>query len=579
MTPPEVRITVLGSGTSVGVPSVLCECDVCTSTDPRDQRLRPSVYLSYNGRGVLIDTTPDFRTQALRFRIPRVDAVLFTHSHADHIMGLDDLRPYNFRQRQQIPIFGSAETLGNIQRAFWYVFEAGPQESAIPKLKVHELTGRPFELFGMTITPVPLLHGKQQIYGFRFGRAAYLTDHSDIPAESQRLLEDLDVLFLDALRYKPHPTHTTVDKALDWVNRLRPRRAFFTHMCHDVGHARAEARFPEHVRLAYDGLVVDVTPARANVFRSVGEIEDPPPAAVAIGNFDGVHLGHRELLRRAMAHARAEGLTPTVLTFDPHPAKVVAPARAPKLLTTLEQRLEILADLGIERVLVLPFTPEVSHWTPRDFVDHALAAKLNAKVVVVGEDFRFGHKAAGDVAALRDLGAHYGFTVDAVPPVAWRRMPVSSTEIRRRITEGEVGRAARKLARPHWLDGNVVAGHGIGSKQTVPTLNLATDSEVLPATGVYITRAVDPDSHRRWPSITNVGYRPTFGGEALSIETFLLDELAGETPRRLRVEFLRRVRAERKFATPEALKAQILRDVGRAQEFWRRLKRWVRHVY
>jgi riboflavin kinase/FMN adenylyltransferase len=579
VTPPALRITVLGSGTSVGVPSVLCDCEVCTSTDPRDQRLRPSVYLSYNGRGVLIDTTPDFRTQALRFRIPRVDAVLYTHSHADHIMGLDDLRPYNFRQRQQIPIFGSAETLTHIQRAFWYVFDAAPQESAIPKLKVHEINGRPFELFGMTITPVPLLHGKQQIYGFRFGRAAYLTDHSDIPAGSLPLLEDLEVLFLDALRYKPHPTHTSIGRALEWVQRLRPRRAFFTHMCHDVSHARAEAGFPDHVRLAYDGLIVDVAPAEARVFRSLGEIAAPPPAAVAIGNFDGVHLGHRELLRRAVAHGRAGGLAPTVLTFDPHPAKVVAPTRAPKLLTTLEQRLEILADLGIERVLVLPFTPEVAHWTPRDFVDHVLAAKLNAKVVVVGEDFRFGHRAAGDAALLRELGAHYGFTVDAVAPVGWRRMPVSSTEIRRRILAGDVGRAARKLARPHWVDGTVVAGHGIGAKQTVPTLNLATDSEVLPATGVYITRAADPDSHRRWPAVTNVGYRPTFGGESLSIETFLLAGLDGEPPRRLRVEFLRRLRAERRFESPEALKAQILKDVGRAQAFWRRVARWVRQVY
>lgn len=254
----ELRITVLGSGTSAGVPTVLCDCDVCRSDDPRDNRMRPSVYVEYGGRGVLIDTTPDLRTQSLRFGIPRIDAVLFTHSHADHIMGLDDVRPYNFRQRGPIPIFGSAETLTNIQRAFWYIFEDLPQESAIPKLDPHQIDGDPFDLFGMQFLPVRVAHGKGEVYGFRFGNAAYLTDHSDIPAESLEKLRGLDVLFLDALRHKPHPTHSTLDRSLKWVEELKPRRAYFTHMCHDIHHGRTEARLPDHVRLAYDGLRIHV---------------------------------------------------------------------------------------------------------------------------------------------------------------------------------------------------------------------------------------------------------------------------------------------------------------------------------
>ncbi len=257
---PSIKITVLGSGTSAGVPTVGCFCDVCTSTDPRDNRLRPSVLVSWDGHHVLIDTTPDFRAQAIRATIPRIDAILFTHSHADHIMGLDDVRPFNFRQRAAIPVYGAPSVLDHIKRAFWYIFEDTPQESAVPKLTTHTLNGEAVDLYGLPFQPLLLHHGKGQVYGFKFGRAAYLTDHSDIPEESLAQLYDLDVLFLDALRYKPHPTHSTVDRSLKWVEQLKPRRAFFTHICHDLGHARAESLLPDHVRLAYDGLVIDVDP-------------------------------------------------------------------------------------------------------------------------------------------------------------------------------------------------------------------------------------------------------------------------------------------------------------------------------
>jgi len=253
-----LKITVLGSGTSVGVPTVGCHCDVCTSSDPRDKRLRPSVLLDYEGRKVLIDTTPDFRTQALRVGLQRLDAVVFTHAHADHIMGLDDVRPFNFHQRERIPIYGSADTLAGIQRCFQYIFDGGKKESNVPQLDVRVIDAAPFDVFGMKFTPIPVLHGSQAIYGFRFGAAAYLTDHSDIPESSMEKLRGLDVLFLDALRYKPHPTHSTVSRSTATAESLAPRRAFFTHISHDLRHERAESMLPPGVRLAYDGLEIEV---------------------------------------------------------------------------------------------------------------------------------------------------------------------------------------------------------------------------------------------------------------------------------------------------------------------------------
>ena len=254
------KITVLGSGTSVGVPTVGCHCDVCTSKDPRDKRLRPSILVSYHEHNVLIDTTPDFRTQALRAKIDHLDAVLFTHSHADHVMGLDDLRPFNFRQKAQIPIFAAPEALTAIRRCFQYIFDGVKKESNIPQLDPRLIDGAPFDLFGLEFLPVPIMHGRQMIHGYRFGNAAYLTDHSEIPESSMELLQDLDVLFLDALRYKPHPTHSTVDRSVRTVEQLSPRRAFFTHICHDLSHERAESMLPSHIRLAYDGLEIQVAP-------------------------------------------------------------------------------------------------------------------------------------------------------------------------------------------------------------------------------------------------------------------------------------------------------------------------------
>jgi phosphoribosyl 1,2-cyclic phosphate phosphodiesterase len=256
-----LSITVLGSGTSVGVPTIACGCAVCRSADPRDKRLRPSVLVSCNGRNAVIDTTPDFRTQVLREGVERLDAVLFTHGHADHIMGLDDVRPFNYHQRTGIPVYGSAATLESVRRVFEYIFTERPHESSVPRLETHTLDGAPFEAAGLEFRPIPLKHGKLDVYGYRFGAAAYLTDHSDIPEASMAALGGLDVLFLDALRHRPHPTHTTVARALEIVNELKPRRAFFTHICHDLGHEETERALPPNVRLAYDGLRIEVEAA------------------------------------------------------------------------------------------------------------------------------------------------------------------------------------------------------------------------------------------------------------------------------------------------------------------------------
>ena len=294
--------------------------------------------------------------------------------------------------------------------------------------------------------------------------------------------------------------------------------------------------------------------------------------ALTIGNFDGIHRGHKRLIHRVLDLARIHGLVPALLTFDPHPTRVVAPGRAPRLLTALEQRRGLIHREGIEHVEVLPFTSETARLTPREFVERIVVERLGARAVVVGHNFRFGHKAAGDVNMLRQLGVEFGFKTEVVDPVMWRGVLISSSEIRARVQAGDISRACRMLGRPYALEGAVVAGHGVGARKTVPTLNLSTAAEVLPATGVYITRTFDLNSQRRWQSVTNVGYRPTFGSDdRLSIETFLLEALEGGSPSSIRVELLKRLREERKFDTPEALKTQILRDVNRAQAYFRKL--------
>jgi phosphoribosyl 1,2-cyclic phosphate phosphodiesterase len=253
------KVTVLGSGTSSGVPMIGCACAVCTSSDPRDRRLRPSIYVDVPGHArILVDTSTDLRQQALTHGITHLDAVLFTHGHADHVMGLDEIRAYNYLQKQTIPCFASPHTWQSLRKTFYYVFDGQPRQGGgIPQLEVHEVTA-PFAVGGVRIVPVPLLHGSMPILGFRFGNFAYLTDCSAIPDESWPLVQGVDTLVLDALRYQPHSTHFSVGEALEVVGRIAPRRTFFTHMSHYLGHVETSARLPRGVELAYDGLVLDV---------------------------------------------------------------------------------------------------------------------------------------------------------------------------------------------------------------------------------------------------------------------------------------------------------------------------------
>ena len=248
-----LRVTVLGSGTSMGVPSLACHCSVCKSRDPHDRRTRPSVLLSYSGREVVVDTTPDFRTQALAAGLERLDAVLFTHAHADHILGLDDIRPYNLKQMSSVPIYASDDTLAILRRAFAYIFEPPKVPSSMPEVETHILNGE-FELFGARIQPIPAQHGPLPVLGFRLGTFAYLTDFSFVPEASKEMLRGLDHFVLSAIRYTPHPMHSTVDQSLALVRELKPKHAWFTHICHDLGHKATNAKLPSNVRLAYDGL-------------------------------------------------------------------------------------------------------------------------------------------------------------------------------------------------------------------------------------------------------------------------------------------------------------------------------------
>jgi phosphoribosyl 1,2-cyclic phosphate phosphodiesterase len=250
-------LTVLGSGTSMGVPTIGCDCSVCRSPDPRDRRTRPSVMISYNGRHVLIDTTPDFREQALREKITQLDAVLYTHTHADHILGIDDLRPLTYRHKPgKLPLYATPHACEFLRNMFRYIFEAEYKFGGLPQVDLRPIEG-PVELFGARFEPLTVIHGETPILGFRFGSAAYLTDHSVVPPETREKLRDLDILFLDALRYTPHPTHSTVDQSLKIVEEVRPKRAFFTHICHDLPHEATNAGLPPGVRLAFDGMKLE----------------------------------------------------------------------------------------------------------------------------------------------------------------------------------------------------------------------------------------------------------------------------------------------------------------------------------
>ena len=260
----KARVIVLGSGTSHGVPMIGCTCGVCRSTDPRDRRTRPSIFVDVeDGPAILVDTSTDLRQQALAHDISRVDAILYTHSHADHIMGLDEVRRFNVMRPGAIPAYADERTSADLRRAFSYVFDpADDKGGGIPQMTLTAIDGR-FNIGPVGIQPVPIFHGARPILGFRFGSLAYLTDCNRLADEAWPLIEGVDVLILDALRHRPHPTHFSIAEALQVVERVKPRQTYLTHICHDLAHAATNQSLPSGVELAYDGLAVTIETAAA----------------------------------------------------------------------------------------------------------------------------------------------------------------------------------------------------------------------------------------------------------------------------------------------------------------------------
>jgi len=319
------------------------------------------------------------------------------------------------------------------------------------------------------------------------------------------------------------------------------------------------------------------------LLHSLAELEAAPPGptVLSVGNFDGVHRAHQRLLAAVVAEARARGAMPAVLTFEPHPLRILRPDSAPPLITPLPEKIRLLAACGVELLVVLPFSRDLSLLSPREFVGDILVTRLGARAVHEGQGFRFGHRQAGDSAALAELAAEFGFALTVHAPVVVRGQVVSSSRIRTLVAAGAVARAGRLLGRPFAVRQSVVSGRGVGRRLTVPTMNLGPYSELLPAQGVYVTRT--SVAGRRFDSVTNVGTRPTFADAppALAVESHLLDfaPLAlqpdpspfDQAP--MEIAFLHRLREERRFASPALLREQILADVARARRYFARRAR------
>jgi riboflavin kinase/FMN adenylyltransferase len=309
------------------------------------------------------------------------------------------------------------------------------------------------------------------------------------------------------------------------------------------------------------------------IFRSITEMPPMPHTVAAIGNFDGVHRGHQEIIGRVIERARSLEAQSIAVTFDPHPLAVLRPELAPKLITPIPERLRLLGQTGIAATLVLPFTRDFSLLSPREFAENVLRGALRVLEVHEGDTFRFGHDAAAGIAELKSLGKELGFGVVSHDSLIVRGVTVSSSEVRRRIMAGELPLARALLGRPFSILSTAVHGRGVGKKLTTPTINLAPYRELLPPDGVYVTRVRIGDGTPIFNAVTNAGSRPTFEGAGFAVESHLLDgppsvELTESTP--IEVCFLMRLREERRFPSPEALKAQILRDVERARRYFRR---------
>ena len=253
-----MKITFLGTGTSYGVPVIGCECEVCQSHSPRNKRLRSSILISIDNKNILIDTTPDIRAQLLKTKIKHLDAILFTHYHADHILGLDDVRIFNSIQKSSIPCYALKNTIDTIKNIFSYAFDPKtPKGGGLPKLTLQTIDN-PFELLGNTITPIHIMHGTLPIIGFKLNNFAYVTDCSFMPEESKKLLYKIDTLVLNGLRYRPHSTHYSISESLEIIKEIQPKRAYLTHLSHDVDHENLKIDLPDNVQIAYDELSLKI---------------------------------------------------------------------------------------------------------------------------------------------------------------------------------------------------------------------------------------------------------------------------------------------------------------------------------
>ena len=251
-----MRVTFLGTGTSQGVPVIGCSCEVCQSLDFRDKRLRTSIHLEIGNVSFIVDTGPDFRQQMLRERVKRIDAVLFTHAHRDHTAGLDDVRAYNFMQQMDMPVYGSRPVLDQLQVEYAYAF-AKQYYPGIPRLTLHEIDGADFEVNGIVVSPLPVMHLRMPVFGFRFGNFSYITDANLIPDTTMDKLQGTQILVLNALQREPHVSHFNLDQALAMIERISPEKCYITHMSHKLGlHADVTKELPERVSLAYDGLQI-----------------------------------------------------------------------------------------------------------------------------------------------------------------------------------------------------------------------------------------------------------------------------------------------------------------------------------
>ena len=392
----------------MGVPTLGCDCRVCTSSDPRDRRTRPSIAIAWAGHRVIIDTGPDFRTQALREGIDYVDAVFYTHSHADHVLGLDDLRPLSFKHKGKMPLYADDSAATVIERIFDYTFDPNSWYPTRARVEMHRL-GESVEIDGAVFQRVPLTHGRIEVAGFRFGNAAYLTDMNGIPESSLLLLQDLDVVIhgcaAEDSASQPRQSGTGCDAGGAAASRSVPSLPICRMSCCMRKPMTSFLRISGW-RMTGCGSLSRFDHAR--ISRSQRYSGGLGSTVVSIGNFDGVHVGHRFVIDQMRKSAAARGARSVAVTFDPHPLRFLRPETCPRLITPLKTRLELLEDAGLDAVLVLPFTANFARLRATEFVTTIVHDVLRAAEVHEGPNFRFGYRAEGGTAELTPVGQRAG---------------------------------------------------------------------------------------------------------------------------------------------------------------------------